>query len=150
VVRADPVAASPGRQHHTSGADEPPSLSREEWTKATLSPTEIPFVRAAFGPQVNPTDLVCPVAVSWACDMLAVLTLDALAHSLPMQNPEPIDAAVVRSAPYTADSSITNDVRGRIALILRGNVPFVDKARRAMHAGAIERRRRLLLVRANS
>ncbi len=58
---------------------------------------------------------------------------------LRVQNPEPIDAAVVRSAPYTADSPITNDVRGRVALILRGNVPFVDKARRAMHAGAIER-----------
>lgn len=48
-----------------------------------------------------------------------------------------VKGSVVKSAPYTACSAITNaeELRGRIALAVRGECMFASKARRLQEAG---------------
>ncbi|KAK1155574.1 ER degradation-enhancing alpha-mannosidase-like protein 3 [Acipenser oxyrinchus oxyrinchus] len=53
------------------------------------------------------------------------------------KNEHGVKASVVKSAPYTACSAITNaeELRGRIALAVRGECMFASKARRLQEAG---------------
>ena len=46
---------------------------------------------------------------------------------------------VCRAVPFAADAELSNGIQmqGRIAVVQRGVVPFVDKARRAAEAGAV-------------
>ena len=57
-------------------------------------------------------------------------------------------AQVVRCEPFTAEHALANaaEVSGNVALCIRGECGFVDKARAAQSAGAVSHERWLLLL----
>ena len=57
-------------------------------------------------------------------------------------------AQVVRCEPFTAEHALANaaEVSGNVALCIRGECGFVDKARAAQSAGAVSHERWLLLA----